>query len=475
MPSNKDFSNLLNKLDVVTTPKNSVDNDNILLENEQLDCVIEEGAYYYIKIPVKGKKSPMKIENRKIQGKVLVYVSFFNHRPSLANYEQVFNFENFEIRNLDSVFRYDYLFLGIRALIFSKVSVSVVFGKTRIHVHDEKKRNKRIIEVDDEHIHIKSPKSKAKHKPKNSNVEVTYKKRMLSPEEVVQRNREWVSKRELVLNRRKLAMEKKKLKALSYINRQQIRLESERCNKLLIEAENNKRIQMQDLLRIVFTIKAGNIFREVLWRKRQHILQRLRKNTKVRTIQKFYKSTTRNFQVLEMSILRSQKLLMLYCQSSSKIVKCLSEDKVISMLKGVGICSKPRIKFCAFLESISKIQDSYRRYLVIKAKRMRMLIKLWDECKSFQMRRSLKKKNQMHQINISISQRLAILERFYLDYLKTYYLMIKQERSIFISELPHKEHRVMRKIPFDFMPSYAVMKQIIENVQARNESYNISE
>ena len=176
-----------------------------------------------------------------------------------------------------------------------------------------------------------------------------------------------------------------------------------------------------------------------------------------------------------MSILRSQKLLMLYCQSSSKIVKCLSEDKVISMLKGVGICSKPRIKFCAFLESISKIQDSYRRYLVIKAKRMRMLIKLWDECKSFQMRRSLKKKNQMHQINISISQRLAILERFYLDYLKTYYLMIKQERSIFISELPHKEHRVMRKIPFDFMPSYAVMKQIIENVQARNESYNISE
>ena len=55
LPSSRNFSELLNKLDLVTSPNQNSLNEKILSESDQIDCILEEGSYFYIKIPIKKK------------------------------------------------------------------------------------------------------------------------------------------------------------------------------------------------------------------------------------------------------------------------------------------------------------------------------------------------------------------------------------------------------------------------------------
>ena len=186
-PKTKDFSVLLEKLDMVTCSNNVMNKEFALLENEQIECVIDEGSYYYLRIPVKGKKSPLRFYIKRLQGKVTVYVSSAHSKPTTSNYEQLFNSDTFEIRNIESIFRLDYLFLGIKGTTYSKILVSSIFGKNRVRFFDEKKIKKK--ENDLENFPEKDPirpKTKKKHFSKNL-IEENFTKRMLSPEQLTKK------------------------------------------------------------------------------------------------------------------------------------------------------------------------------------------------------------------------------------------------------------------------------------------------
>ena len=477
MPTNTDFLNLLHKLESVTSTKSLLNKDCLLVENELIDLTMEVGSYTYIKIPVKGKKSPLKVKIKKAQGSITVYASSFNQKPSASNYEQIFSQDSFEIRVLEKRFKYEHQFLGIRALTDVKLSIMLFFGKNRIQFIDEKKNPKIKKEILNNEFAESAP---IKIKPckdsiKKFNFEVTHRKRLLSPKELQEKQHEWLNKRKLILLKRKLIQEQKKTNALRYIHRQEIRAQQIEEEKLKIEAKIIQKEKVKEWLTIIYILKGLNMFHEIKTQKRSQIEIRLKRNTRIRTIQRFYKSSSNNLHIYDITIIRAQKLLTLYLHSSYKILLQDQQKKIASAVKASGECKKTIVKFDLFFVKVIKIQKEFKKYFSIRNERMKQIVKYWDECKSFQMRRSLKKKNQVYQISVSISQRAKLLENYYLGCVKKFYLSLRKapHNMTFLSEVieDNKDNKEKKKskISFEYMPSNVVMRSMIEEASLFNE------
>jgi phage gp36-like protein len=466
MPSDKDFSSLINKLDIVTSTRSVLNKDSALQEHEQLECVIEEGCYYYIKVHVKNKRSPLRVFMKRTQGKVLVYSSTLTQKPSSASHELIFSSDNFEIRNFESYFTVENVYLGIRALNDTRLTISLVFGKNRIHNFDEKKLKKKQSEDFDDFKEKKIRKKKPKRKKfcKSNIITENLTKRMLTPDMIIKRNKEWVVKREGVLTRRKYIIEEKKNRALNFINRAKIISELSEKEKIRISTEVSKKIEIKCCVTILYILKSSKILHDIRTNKRSQISNRIKSNMKVRTIQKFYRSTTKNLDKDKLFLLRCINLLGLYQQCARPILLYNTKYILFKFISNSGVALRPILKLENFIEKVQKIQKEYRKYLNIKSERKRRLILFWNECKAFQTRRSIKKKNQMYELNVSLYQRSQIIEMYYLECVGKFYESLRNSipspsSKIFISEVGDSKRQ---RLGFDYMPSGIIMRELIK-------------
>lgn len=465
MPTHRDFNNLLSKLELITSTKNTLNKDSILGENDQLECIIEEGSYFYIKIPVKSKRSPLRVFVKKAHGKVTIYLSVFNQKPSLTNYDQAYNSDSFEFRSLEPIFRYEYVYLGIRALVHSKITVSTIFGKNRTQAIFEKRFRKKDTLPNDEIDPDQQQKILIKKKDlkKKNFIELNFHRRMLSPQELSQKHQEWTTKRELAISKKKKYLLEKKSKALAFVNKKQIRTAQIELEKEKIQYEIIRQRQTQFWLSIIYIQKAANNLSQMRYAKRQEITRKITMNVRARSLQRAYRRTTKLLTVSQIIGIRGLKLITFYHRSMRDLMK----ESVLKMLiKVIGNRAKrylPISKFTDYFKKIIKIQNTFRRYIVVKGNRFRKLILFWDECKSFEVRRSIRKKSLIHQLNVSLFQRQVILQRHYKECVERCYNKIREvPKSIFISEVNSEKLMKRKKIIFEFMPTVQGVKKLME-------------
>ncbi|OMJ73793.1 hypothetical protein SteCoe_27435 [Stentor coeruleus] len=472
MPTHRDFNNLLSKLELITSTKSTLNKDSILSENDQLECIIEEGSYFYIKIPVKSKRSPLRVFVKKAHGKVMIYLSVFNQKPSMTNYEQAYSSDIFEFRSLEPIFRHEYVYLGIRALVHSKISVSVIFGKNRTQAIFEKRfRKKDTLPNDD--IDLDQQQKiliKKKDLRKKNFIELNFHRRMLSPKELSQKHQEWNTKRELAISKKKNNLEEKKSRALAFVNRKQIRTAQQELEKEKIQYEIIRQRQTKFLLTIIYIQKVANRLNQIRYTKRQEISKKITMNVRARSLQRAYRRTTKLLTLTQIIGIRGLKLITFYHKSMRNLMK----ESVLKMLiKVIGNRAKrylPISKFTDYFKKIIKIQNTFRRYLVVKGNRFRKLILFWDECKSFEVRRSIRKKSLIHQLNVSLYQRQMVLQKHYRECVEKCYNKIREApKSIFISEVNSEKLMKRKRIIFEFMPTVQGIKKMME------EAHSISE
>ena len=125
----------------------------------------------------------------------------------------------------------------------------------------------------------------------------------------------------------------------------------------------------------MYFLKAINFLQEIRLKRRALIQEKIRKNTKVRTIQKLYRNLTKNLDVLDIPILRSQKLLTLYYQSVNSILLIEEKKKIANAIKNSGDYQRIILKFDFFFMKITRIQRNFKKYLVVRNERMKNLIK----------------------------------------------------------------------------------------------------
>lgn len=455
MPSSRNFSELLNKLDLVSSPK--LNKCQALSENDQLDIIIEENSYCYLMIPVKGRPSPLRVNLKKSQGKVVIYSSFTQEKPSHLAHDSLFTADSFEIRTLDLNFRQESVYLGVKATIFSKLSISCSFGKKNGFVLDKRLKKKEVAEK----VHqVKASSVKNLIKRPESKNFIGENLKRISPRRQIFSS--WEEKRQKAVMKKKMCLLEKKEKAINFINRQKIRREQNLIERARIEAILLKTNQVKDWLVFLYILKATSQINSIRNIKRSEKSRILTKKTKVRTIQRFFRQTTKNFSVDKIVALRSHLLISFFYHITKPITIKETHKMLISQIRNSGVVHKPQMKISSYIKKIESIQLSFRKYLGVKAERIRKLIIFWDECKSFQTRRSVKKKSLIHELNISIHQRSVVLTNYYRECLREFYESLKAP-GIFISQSGLEKKRMIRtKVGFHYMPTLIRMKQLIE-------------
>jgi hypothetical protein len=197
--------------------------------------------------------------------------------------------------------------------------------------------------------------------------------------------------------------------------------------------------------------------------KRQQISRKLTMSTKARNIQRAFRKTTKQLTLGQIAILRGLKLISFYHSSTQHLAKTSAANILINTIKLAGQTYLPISQFGTFFNKIMKIQNTFRRYLAVKSHRIRKLILFWDQCKSFEVRRSIKKKSQIYELNVSIYQRQTILNKYYMECVEKFYNKIREvPLSVFISEVNADKLIKRKKNAFDFMPSVQGMKKMFE-------------
>jgi hypothetical protein len=403
---------------------------------------------------------------KQTKGKVLTYLSLLNPKPSLFDYDQVFNADHFEFKSTDPFFLNNYIYLSVRAIAYSKFAISIYFGKSRVI---DRKNLKKNIKTNDEYEDEDDEKPftlkvKKKHKTVKKIIEQNINSRVLSPQHITQKNIDWTNKREQALRKKKYLLEEKKSKALTYANRQKIRAEQLEIEKLHLEAKVVLKTQTLFWIQVLYTLKAASQFNSLRLEKRKEITLKLTKNLKARSLQRAYRRTTMTLSLVEISVLRGMKLITFYYKSTKGLIQQTLGKMLISLIRKASIRYNPAFRFTDFFKCIVKIQNAFRKYLVVKSERMRKLIILWDQCKAFEVRRSLKRKSMIYQMNVSVYQRQMILEKHYTECLKCIYEVIGEDKPIFVSD-DGKEKARRRRLMFQFMPSVQEMKKLIEQAQ----------
>lgn len=464
LPSEQHFSDLLDKLDQISSSRIVLTKESTLTEFDELEINIQEDNFHYIKIQAKGKKNPLKVYIRKIKGNIVVYSSFTMKRPVYSNCDKTFNSKNFEIRSLDSVFVNEFVYLGIKALVQAKIRISIEFGKKFIvhpvveKVEKREGKGRNFKELTQEWI-MQLKHFKRGNYDKDFIVE-NFNKRMLSPDELAMKNKKWLAKRQQAISTKKKQLEEKKQKALNFINKVQIRETNAKLEKEKKFADTCRKNSIKTLLKLLFFLKSSKKINQIRKRKRIEITFHIKKFQKIRKIQRFIKSTQNHQTVCQIALTHALKSLLLYHSSLFLITSSQSKSKLISSIKDSSVAFKPNKKIVNFIESVRKIQQYFRHYLEVKAERLRKIIIFWDQCKGFKKRRSMKKKTLIHDIGVSINQRDFVLKNYYLHCVQQFYENLKE--SVFISQAFNEPIR--KTVKFEYMPTIQTMNQLLESI-----------
>lgn len=475
-----DYIKLINKLNKIISPNHSK-RPILFHDSDPIDVIIDENQLQICKIYVKEKKTPMMVKIQRFKGKIITYVSSSDSEPGPNSFEKYFRSDFFEIRENSSIFKYDNVFLGIKALEDSVLKVSVSFGKITSLV--ELKRIKRQLtkvgivneELEEERPVVGNPvKNEKDFVMINKNVKLL--NSCLNAPKLKEKGEVWKLKQRKVVEMKKLFFQRKLEKNKDFLNKRIIKLQQERVEKEKLDRKNEKIWVISQWLGLIFFIKSLEPISSAIRINRKKKMKRITWNLNAYKIQKIYRGFSDNIYIQDKLLIRSRDNLLLYHQSVfALIAKSEVSSKICNFISYMAHLQITSHKFNNFKFKLIKLQKGIRTYLSVKRTRMNTLIRIWEEnCQFYLFRRSSKKKitrkrQTVRLVTIPNLKRNEILEEYYHECVIGYIRKLKEfmnsinftsNSKVFASVVSTLFH--INPPLFEYIPSNQRIEQLIE-------------
>ena len=454
----KDFKDLLEKLDEVISPKMLI-SEVFINEGVSHEFSVPAEAVQIFKIKSKGKKSPISVKIRTTCGTIQSHVSLTEvkkmPKSSLKSSKSHFH----ELYDARSEFQVDFVFITVKALSNSLFKIFSEFGKNKF-VSNYKAYNDSIDE-DSFTDSIDEAINQGKVVKKNF-IRVNMAVRPMKNFDTSSRAEIWKTKRELIVNRKKVNAKEKKKKIVEVLNKRIERLEEvAMCQ----ERSNQKQnlLKLSKLwLGIIYRIKSVTSIYALIRIKRADFFKKIRTTQKVHLIQHFYKEVlqprTNSKVTANNALVLFRNLTRVLHQSSNLKNTC----SVISITAHNNLLFH---MFASFFEKIILLQKAYRRFCKKKNFRMASLRIQWNRCiekSMFTKKGSMRKRESLKFISIPSNIRDKVLKDFYYDRWKE----LRAEVAAYSKVVGGVGAFVSLPI-FKYIPSDVIMEGIIRNVVTR--------
>lgn len=484
LPTEREFSKLIENLNEVVSPR-VYKLHTTLQENDPVDVTISESKVKYFKIPMKNKRVPLAIKIKRTKGKLYMYSSVEVQEPGPNNYEKCFISDYIEIRDSTTVFKYDLLYLGIKAFEDSQFKITISFGR-QINSLEELKRLKRqsaqarlldSLELEeDEEFFKETTKTEAKTKKnfiaenKHASVDHIDKNSILSI-----RAADWKTRRDQIVKKKKLLIEMKKSKTLDLINKKALKKQMKKLKSKEQQIKAQKNYFSAKWLNLIHIIKCSQAIHEKIQEQRDMRLRRISVNLRAMQIQGFLKKRSKNVRPKDTILIRASNLLKFYRENAKNIKRRFGYGKeLIISISQISHAQVVFRKFSHFYRSIIRIQRNTRKFLSIKEKRMKELVKMWGiACETMLFKKSSKRADRKRQsldiISLPVQIRDDVLNKYYrkcaLRYRQTlrhYFTSLQtlSENRLFQTAVTH----MCNNLPpfFKYLPSVKEMEKMIE-------------
>ncbi|OMJ70021.1 hypothetical protein SteCoe_32109 [Stentor coeruleus] len=485
LPTEREFSKLIDNLNEVVVSKN-MKLHTILQENEPVDVMLSEGKAKFFKIFMKHHKVPLSIKIKRTKGKLYAYTSTTAQEPGPTNYEKYYISDYIEIRDSATVFKYDVLYLGIKSFEESKFRIVTSFGR-QINSLEELKRLKRqsiqasiqeSLEINEEEQPIKSsiknePKITKNFIAENKNLSTETSDKASS---LTIRAADWKARHDQILSKKKQLIEMKRSKALDSINKHTIKKQQEFL-KAKEEITKSEKVKLYSFwLKIMSLISCSEIIHNIINKTKISRLRRISMNIKAKHIQSTYKRYTNNIKHTESAILRARNLLLIYRGNTKNIENRFGYGKAIVLtIKQASHFQIVYRKFSQYYKSVILIQRNTKKFLGVKDKRIKELLKIWISIGESMIYRKGNKKddrkrNSVKFVTLPAHARDDAINGYYRkcvlryrEMIRNYYLTLKNVSDN--KKIHNAVNQICSTSPplFEYLPSNKEMEQLIES------------
>lgn len=454
----KDFKDLLEKLDEVISPKLCC-TEVFIDEGVSHEFSVSADIIQTFKVPSKGKKCPISVKIRTICGIIQSFVSLTevkklpksSYKSSKSHFHELFD--------LKSEFQADFVFITVKAISNSLFKIFSEFGKNKF-VSNYKAYNGSIDE-DSFTDSIDEAINKGKLIKKNF-IRVNMAVKPMKNIETTSRAEIWKNKRDLIVKRKRLNEKAKKKKIVEIMNKRIERLEEvAMCQERTNQKQNLLKLSKL-WLGIIYKTKSITSIYALIRIKRADFFKKIRTTQKVHLIQHFYKI---NLQPRTNSKVTANNTLLLFRNLTRIMHQKLTLNNTCSVISITAHNNLLFHMFASFFEKVILLQRAYRRFCKKKNFRMASLRIQWNRCieKSMYTKKgSVRKRESLKFISIPSNVRDKVLKDFYYERWKELRVNIAAYSKVvggvgaFIS-LPI----------FKYIPSDVIMEGIIRNVVTR--------
>ncbi|CAG9324078.1 unnamed protein product [Blepharisma stoltei] len=375
LPSEQDFTKILNRLEMVISNKNLGNRRMELVEGERFDDYLEIGESHYFRVSVKGKKCPMRVIIKCAKGKVKTFVSRTAIMPSEATYDQASKSYNFEVSDPGLRFRAETINLGIYAVFDSNYSIIIAFGRENEH----KSTQNRYDPKDNDEAYQSEIAKIMEMDLEKHRAQYTQKKTIKGILGVSAKPLTWEIRHKQTIERKKKFLLEKRKKAEMMIIRNEIKRAEERKQREYKEAEAILQAQQKLWIVLIKFVQGLETLNERKRKERSKTLSKLKENGSARKIQMFYRKKKQNVTSNDINLLRAGPLLKLYSHNIKIIINRDVKEKLLKLIKQSARMRDIPTHFNDYYLCAVKIQKAWALYVKKKNERWSLLIELWNQ------------------------------------------------------------------------------------------------
>jgi hypothetical protein len=450
----KDFCNLLDKLDEVISPR--IISAEILIK-EGVSSVFSLNAenFQLFKIHAKDKKCPLTIKVKAIHGHIqsLVSLSELKNLDSLKFLNSKSNFH--EIYDVRSSFSSDFIFICIRAVTISSFKFMSEFGRHKFTSNYKHYEKTSALNNSNDSWEVSEPLKKTHTK----NFIKENQQKLISPKPETKKGEIWTSRREMVLKRRKNQEKAKKKKLIEDLNKRVKRLEEEAMGQERATKKQKLLKFCKEWMKFLYIAKSVLSIRDWISIKRNEFFSKIKLSRKVHMIQSYYKS---HLQPRTNAKAIANHTLLLF-RGIFKQSTLRSSNKSICTF--IGNSARTNLLFhifASFGEKVLWLQRAYRRYLKKKNFRMATLRIQWNKCIDRNMyskkNSGARKRESVKYISLPNTTRDTLLKDFYHDRWKDFLFEVREYSKNLAFQ---RENPFLRLPEFKYIPSDVIMEAMI--------------
>ncbi|OMJ66639.1 hypothetical protein SteCoe_36453 [Stentor coeruleus] len=476
-----EFDNILNRLDVVTNETIFSKNRIELKESNPAKGYIEQNTYQFFEFHVKGSISPLKIQVELHKGKVENFLSFTYSCPNQDFHEKKFETEFIDVHSRYNVFNENKCYLGVHALINSRVSVQFSFCKTQEIVQTKKKdkRGKSVMKIDKSPNYVleiqamrENPYLKANFEKKVN--DILLKRRAnerlnfihlnkslsstcLSHELLSSQLKTRMQKKQEDAKKRKIVISEEKLKTIKYkLERKQLRKRAEEqaqeIHAIIVRKEN---FEKKWFVLLNYFQSVNQWLTKLKHTKQQKINLQIMRMKAYIIQKKFKKKFDLKFSFSKRILASARNHMLIFHNFAHKIFTLSHTKSIIKCITEMSLYQQINDSFDRFHNRVISIQRTWRRYSKVNAQRVTELLSYWAKISEgiiAQLVGKTKKRKKNHIVEKITNISLHTKER-----------MIKEHLLNCKLDYINKLHNGKKPDKFEYMIDEETMRKVINS------------